>query len=118
MYASFRIAGQRFAAMDSALDHAGGFNEAISFLVACEDQDELDRCTDALSAVPEAEQCGWIKDRFGLSWQLSPVELGRFMSEGSPEQRARVTEAFLAMKRFDLATLRRAYEGENARAAS
>jgi predicted 3-demethylubiquinone-9 3-methyltransferase (glyoxalase superfamily) len=111
MYASFRLAGQRFAAMDSALDHDFGFNEAISFLVACDDQDELDRFTEALSAVPEAEQCGWVKDRFGLSWQISPADLDGMMTEGSDEQIARVTKAFLAMKRFDLAELHRAYEG-------
>jgi predicted 3-demethylubiquinone-9 3-methyltransferase (glyoxalase superfamily) len=118
MYASFRLAGQRFAAMDSGLDHDFGFNEAISFLVACDDQAELDRYADALSAVPEAEQCGWIKDRFGLSWQIAPADLDRMMAEGSDEQLARVTEAFLAMKRFDLAELRRAYDGVAATPAS
>jgi predicted 3-demethylubiquinone-9 3-methyltransferase (glyoxalase superfamily) len=118
MYASFRLAGQRFAAMDSALDHDFGFNEAISFIVACDDQTELDRYADALSAVPEAEQCGWIKDGFGLSWQISPAELDRMMVEGSAEQVARVTTAFLAMQRFDLAALRRAYEGRRATARS
>jgi predicted 3-demethylubiquinone-9 3-methyltransferase (glyoxalase superfamily) len=112
MYASFRLVGQQFAAMDSALDHDFAFTEAISFLVNCESQDELDRYSDALSAVPEAEQCGWLKDRFGVSWQMSPVGLERMMSEGSPEQMARVTEAFLVMKRFDLAALERAYRGE------
>jgi predicted 3-demethylubiquinone-9 3-methyltransferase (glyoxalase superfamily) len=112
MYASFRLAGQQFAAMDSALDHDFGFNEAISLLVDCDDQDELDRYSEALSAVPESEQCGWVKDRFGLSWQISPADLDRMLAEGSDEQVARVTEAFLAMKRFDLAELRRAYEGE------
>jgi predicted 3-demethylubiquinone-9 3-methyltransferase (glyoxalase superfamily) len=115
LYASFRLSGQRFAAMDSALDHDFRFNEAISFLVNCDDQDELDRYADALSAVPEAEQCGWIKDRFGLSWQIAPAELDRMMVEGSEEQLARVTEAFLAMKRFDLAELHRAYAGDRVR---
>lgn len=110
MYASFRLAGQRFAAMDSALDHDFAFNEAVSFLVACDDQDELDRLSDALSAVPEAEQCGWVKDRFGLSWQISPADLDRMMTEGSQEQVARLTEAFLGMKRLDLAVLQHAYE--------
>jgi predicted 3-demethylubiquinone-9 3-methyltransferase (glyoxalase superfamily) len=114
MYASFRLAGQQFAAMDSAPDHDFGFNEAVSLLVNCDDQDELDRYADALSAVPEAEQCGWVKDRFGLSWQISPADLDRMMTEGSDGQIARVTEAFLAMKRFDLAELRRAYDGEAA----
>ena len=111
MYASFRLAGQQFTAMDSALGHAFGFNEAVSLLVHCDDQDELDRVTDALSAVAEAEQCGWIKDRFGMSWQISPVELHQMLAADSDEQVARVTEAFLAMKRLDLAELRRAYHG-------
>lgn len=111
MYSSFRLAGQRFAAMDSALGHDFTFNEAVSFLVNCEDQDELDRYADALSAVPEAEQCGWVKDRFGLSWQISPVELDQMMTDGVDGQVARVTEAFLGMKRLDLAALRRAYAG-------
>jgi predicted 3-demethylubiquinone-9 3-methyltransferase (glyoxalase superfamily) len=114
MFASFRLTGQRFAAMDSALVHDFGFNESVSFLVNCDDQDELDRYSDALSAVPEAEQCGWVKDRFGLSWQIAPADLDRMMTEGSEEQLARVTEAFLAMKRFDLSELRRAYEHEAA----
>lgn len=114
MYASFRLAGQRFAAMDSAHDHRFGFNEAVSLLVRCEDQQELDRYTDALSAVPEAEQCGWVKDAFGVSWQLAPVELDTMMADGSPEQVARVTQAFLPMRRIDLAELHRAFAGQDA----
>jgi predicted 3-demethylubiquinone-9 3-methyltransferase (glyoxalase superfamily) len=118
MYAAFRLAGQQFAAMDSALDHDHGFNEAISFLVNCDDQGEIDHYSDALSAVPEAEQCGWIKDRFGLSWQISPADLDQMMTGGTPDQIARVTEAFLAMKRFDLAALQRAYHGDTSPAVS
>ncbi|MTV27408.1 VOC family protein [Nitriliruptoraceae bacterium ZYF776] len=110
MYGSFRLAGQRFAAMDSgSSDHRFGFNEAVSFLVDCEDQAEMDRYTEALSAVPEAEQCGWLADRFGVSWQINPGEMHRMLAEGSPEQVARVVQAFLPMKRLDLAVLRRAY---------
>lgn len=112
MFASFHLAGQQFTAMDSGHDgHDFAFNEAVSFLVACDDQDELDRYADALSAVPEAEQCGWLKDRFGVSWQLAPTDLDRMLSEGSDEQVARVTEAFLQMKRFDIAELQRVYDG-------
>ena len=109
MYASFRLAGQQFAAMDSARDHEAGFNEAISFLVSCDDQAELDRYTEALSAVPEAEQCGWVTDRFGVSWQISPAELHRMLVAGSDGQVARVASTFLSMKRLDLAALRAAY---------
>lgn len=112
-YADFLLAGQRFAAMDSArADHR--FNEAISFLVSCETQEEIDHYWDILSAVPEAEQCGWLKDRYGLSWQIVPSAMDEMMATGTEEQVARVTEAFLKMKKFDLAELQRAYEGSGA----
>jgi predicted 3-demethylubiquinone-9 3-methyltransferase (glyoxalase superfamily) len=104
----FRLAGQPFAAMDSAYDHGFGFNEAISLMVYCDNQAEIDHYWEALSAVPEAEQCGWLKDRYGLSWQIVPREMDALMAEGDPERLARVTKAFLAMKKFDLAELRRA----------
>ena len=113
-YASFLLDGQEFAAMDSARDHDFGFNEAISFLVSCETQEEIDHYWDSLSAVPEAEQCGWLKDRYGLSWQVVPSAMDEMLRGGTKEQMARVTEAFLKMKKFDLAELRRAYEGPEA----
>jgi predicted 3-demethylubiquinone-9 3-methyltransferase (glyoxalase superfamily) len=103
--------GYKLAAMDSAQDHDFGFNEAISLMVSCETQDEIDRYWDALSAVPEAEQCGWLKDRFGVSWQVTPADLEELLGSGTDEQKKRVTQAFLQMKKFDLAELRRAYEG-------
>jgi predicted 3-demethylubiquinone-9 3-methyltransferase (glyoxalase superfamily) len=108
-YAAFRLAGQEFAAMDSARGHEFAFNEAISFLVSCDSQDEIDRYWAALSAVPEAEQCGWLKDRYGLSWQIVPSRMDEMLRRGTPQQIARVTKAFLAMKKFDLAELERAY---------
>jgi predicted 3-demethylubiquinone-9 3-methyltransferase (glyoxalase superfamily) len=109
MFADFMLESQWFAAMDSAREHGFGFNEAISLLVRCETQAEIDDYWGKLSAVPEAEQCGWLKDRFGVSWQVAPAELDRMMSEGSPEQIARVTQTFLPMKKLDLAELQRAY---------
>jgi len=109
MFADFMLENQWFAAMDSAHEHNFGFNEAISLLVRCETQSEIDDYWGKLSAVPEAEQCGWLKDRFGVSWQVVPAEMDRMMSEGSPEQIASVTQAFLPMKKFDLAELQRAY---------
>lgn len=112
--ASFLLDGQEFAAMDSARGHDFGFNEAISLLVSCETQEEIDRYWDSLSAVPEAEQCGWLKDRYGLSWQVVPSAMDEMLRTGRKEQLARVTEAFLKMKKFDLAELRRAYEGSGA----
>lgn len=112
MFADFVLEGQWFAAMDSAHpDHAFAFNEAISLVVHCETQEEIDHYWDALSAVPEAEQCGWLKDQFGVSWQIVPAALGEMMAEGTPEQVDRVTQAFLPMKKLDVAELRRAYEG-------
>lgn len=110
-YAAFRLAGQQFAAMDSALGHEFAFNEAVSFLVSCDTQEEIDRYWDALSAVPEAEQCGWLKDRYGLSWQIVPSRMDEMLRSGTPDQVARVTKAFLAMKKLDLAELQRAHAG-------
>lgn len=113
-FASFTLDGQSFAAMDSARVHDAGFNEAISLMVRCEDQDEIDRYWDALSAVPEAEQCGWLKDRYGLSWQVVPAAMGEMLTSGTEEQIRRVTEAFLPMTKFDVAALQRAYDGTEA----
>ena len=110
-HCNFTLDDQSFAAMDSAGPHDFTFNEAISFVVSCADQAEIDRCWEALSAVPEAEQCGWLKDRFGLSWQIVPAAMDEMMTKGSPEQIARVTQAFLKMKKFELADLQRAYAG-------
>jgi predicted 3-demethylubiquinone-9 3-methyltransferase (glyoxalase superfamily) len=109
-YAGFLLEGQQFAAMDSAREHNFGFNEAISFIVNCETQEEIDQYWDSLSAVPEAEQCGWLKDRFGFSWQVVPSAMDEMLRNGTKDQIARVTEAFLKMKKFDLEELRRAYE--------
>jgi predicted 3-demethylubiquinone-9 3-methyltransferase (glyoxalase superfamily) len=110
-HAGFTINGYQFAAMDSAWEHNFGFNEAISIMVYCEDQAEIDRYWEALSAVPEFEQCGWLKDKFGVSWQIVPVAMDEMMANGTKEQIARVTQAFLPMKKFDLAELQKAYEG-------
>jgi predicted 3-demethylubiquinone-9 3-methyltransferase (glyoxalase superfamily) len=112
MFADFMLEGQWFAAMDSAHEHNFAFNEAISFLVACDTQEEIDYYWERLSAVPEAEQCGWLKDKFGLSWQISPTALGEMMTKGTREQIDRVTQAFLPMKKFDVAELQKAYEGK------
>lgn len=112
MFADFMLEGQWFAAMDSAHEHHFNFNEAISLMVYCDTQAEIDAYWEQLSAVPEAEQCGWLKDRFGVSWQIVPTAMDEMMSQGTPEQMRRVTEAFLAMKKFDIETLKQAYEQE------
>ena len=111
-YGTFMLQGMEFGAMDSARNHAFAFNEAISFVIPCETQAELDYYWEQLSADPQAEQCGWLKDKFGLSWQVWPTAIGEMMKNSTPEQMNRVTQAFLSMKKFDLATLQKAYEGE------
>lgn len=110
-YASFSLDGQNFAAMDSALNHDFSFSEAISFMVNCRDQEEIDYYWSKLSAVRDAEQCGWLKDKFGVSWQIVPKVMNEMMENGTPEQQARVTQAFLKMKKFNIAELEAAYQG-------
>jgi predicted 3-demethylubiquinone-9 3-methyltransferase (glyoxalase superfamily) len=112
MFADFLIEDQWFAATDSAREHNFSFNEAISFIVHCDDQKEIDYYWNKLSAVPEAEQCGWLKDRFGISWQIVPNYMAEMMARGTPEQIDRVTRTFLPMKKLILADLKKAYEGE------
>lgn len=109
MFADFRLCGQWFAAMDSAQDHEFTFTEGVSLLVECETQAEIDRLWDALSAVPEAEACGWVKDRFGVSWQITPASLQTMMREGTQDQVDRVTQAFLPMKKLNLSVIEDAY---------
>lgn len=110
-YAAFKLNGIGFSAMDNAFDADFNFNEAFSLMVNCNDQKEIDYFWDKLSAVPEAEQCGWVKDKFGVSWQIVPSNLDEVMFHGSKDEIQRVTEAFLKMKKFDLAALERARLG-------
>lgn len=111
MFADFKLLDDWFAAMDSAREHNFAFNEAISFIVKCDNQAEIDYYWGKLSAVPEAEQCGWLKDKYGLSWQIVPTAMDEMMSKGTPEQVDRVTQAFLPMKKLDIKKLEEAYEG-------
>lgn len=109
MYGGFTLLAQEFAAMDSAHKHDFSFNEAVSFIVHCDNQDEIDYYWEKLSAVPESEQCGWLKDKYGVSWQIVPTAMDEMMSKGTKEQIKRLTEAFLKMKKFDIAKLQEAY---------
>jgi predicted 3-demethylubiquinone-9 3-methyltransferase (glyoxalase superfamily) len=111
-FASFTLNGMEFGAMDSAQEHKFQFNEAISFIVKCDNQEEIDMYWEKLSAHPEAEQCGWLKDKYGVSWQITPVEMDEMLSKGTPEQVERVTQAFLKMKKFDIAKLKEAYNSK------
>ena len=106
--AIFELNGQRFMALD------GGpifkFNEAVSFYVECEDQDEVDYFWKRLSAVPEAEQCGWLKDKFGLSWQIVPKQLGEILGSPNRKKALAATNAMLQMKKIVIADLQRAFD--------
>ena len=107
---SFTLLGQQFMAISAG--PLFKFNPSISFIVYCDDQSEIDYYWEKLSAVPQAEQCGWLKDKYGVSWQIVPTDMDKMMQDQDPERAARVTRAFLKMKKFDLAMLRRAYEGK------
>lgn len=109
MFADCMLENVWIAAMDSGIRHGFGFNEAVSLMVYCETQAEIDHYWESLSAVPEAESCGWLKDRFGVSWQVAHAALHAMLRNGNRARIRRVTEAFLAMKKFDLAALKRAY---------
>jgi predicted 3-demethylubiquinone-9 3-methyltransferase (glyoxalase superfamily) len=105
----FTLAGQRFMAMNAGpLDP---FNHAISFVIDCKDQAEVDRLWDALSDGGTIEQCGWLKDRFGVSWQIVPAVLAEMMKDPDRTRAKRVAEAMLEMVKLDIAGLKRAYEG-------
>lgn len=109
MTVEFEIDGKPFVALN------GGpvfkFTEAISFQIPCETQDDVDYYWSALTDGGEESQCGWLKDKFGLSWQVVPTVLGKMLSGSNPEGAKRVTNAFMQMKKFDIAALERAYEG-------
>ncbi|MEX2593836.1 MAG: VOC family protein [Anditalea sp.] len=109
-YGDFILAGQTFIAMDSALEHDFTFNEAISLVVHCETQEEVDGYWEKLSAVPGSEQCGWLKDKFGVSWQIIPKALIGMMNDLDPEKFGRIMEAMLQMKKIDIAKLKQAHE--------
>lgn len=112
MFTDFMLEGQWFAAMESAQEHRFNFNEAVSFMVYCKDQEEIDYYWNKLSAVPESQQCGWLKDKYGVSWQVVPTKMDEMMHKGTKAQIDRVTKAFLKMEKFDLAELQKAYEGK------
>ena len=111
-HGTFTLADQPFIAMDSGLKHGFAFSEAISFLVYCENQQEVDYFWEKLSADLSAEQCGWLKDKFGVSWQIVPKVLYKLMEDPNPVKAGRVMEAILKMKKLDIQKLQEAYEGK------
>lgn len=108
MFTDFRIRDTWFAAMDSAYPHGFTFNESISLMVQCDSQEELDDYWTKLSAVPKAEQCGWCKDKYGVSWQIIPKALSEYLSTDSS---GKVMQAMLKMKKIDIAALQAALNG-------
>ena len=106
----FELEGRSFMALN------GGpvfqFTPAISLMVNCATQEEVDRIWEKLSADKAAEQCGWLKDKYGVSWQIVPEGLGKMMQDKDPKKVERMTKALLQMKKLDLNALKRAFEGE------
>ncbi|MBI1822134.1 MAG: VOC family protein [Nitrospirae bacterium] len=107
---TIELLGQEFTLMSAG--PLFKFNEAISFVVNCETQEEIDYYWEKLSADPKAGQCGWLKDKYGLSWQIVPTVMDDMLKNKDAKKVARVTEAFLKMKKFDIEKLKQAYEGK------
>lgn len=111
-YARFSLFGKELVVMDSAYAHEFAFNEAISLVVECDNQEEIDYYWERLSAAPESEQCGWLKDKYGVSWQIVPSRMNEMMKTGTKEQVERLTASFLQMKKFNIAELERAFNNQ------
>lgn len=110
---TFELFGQEFQAISAG--PLFKFNESISFIVKCDTQDEIDEYWARLTSEGgEEAECGWLKDKFGLSWQIVPAIMDKMMRSRDPEVLSRITQAFLKMKKFDIAELQRAYDGNQA----
>jgi predicted 3-demethylubiquinone-9 3-methyltransferase (glyoxalase superfamily) len=110
MTVEFELDGQRFVAINGGPQFT--FDEAVSFQINCENQDEVDYYWERLSEGGEEGPCGWLKDRYGLSWQVVPTVLAEMMSDPDKEKAGRAMQALLRMKKLDIAELQRAFEGE------
>jgi predicted 3-demethylubiquinone-9 3-methyltransferase (glyoxalase superfamily) len=108
MTVEFELRGQRFVALNGGPHFK--FNEAVSFQVHCETQKEIDYYWENLSKGGSEGPCGWLKDQFGVSWQVVPTVLPAMLSDADPKKSERVTKAFLQIKKFDIGALQRAYE--------
>jgi predicted 3-demethylubiquinone-9 3-methyltransferase (glyoxalase superfamily) len=109
MTVSFELFGQEFIALNGGPHFK--FNEAISFSVNCETQEEVDEFWEKLTDGGTESRCGWLKDKYGLSWQVNPSILGKMLNDTDPQKAKRVMEAMLQMDKIDIPTLQRAYEG-------
>ena len=110
MIGTFQLDGQEFFALNGGPQYK--FTEAISLFVNCESQQEVDELWEKLSEGGEIQQCGWLKDKYGLSWQITPSVLGKLMQDKDPKKAKRVMEAMLQMKKIDIKTLQQAYDRE------
>jgi predicted 3-demethylubiquinone-9 3-methyltransferase (glyoxalase superfamily) len=110
MAVEFELSGQKFVALNAGPEFT--FNEAISFQIPCADQDEVDYYWSRLSDGGQAIACGWLKDRYGVPWQVLPAALMDMVTDPDPEKAKRATEAMLTMTKFDIAALQKAYAGE------
>jgi len=104
----FELLGTRFIAINAGPEFK--FNPSVSFSVECNTQEEIDYYWEKLSSVPEAEQCGWLQDKYGLSWQIVPKQLAEMLKDGTYEQRKRVFEVYMPMKKVIMADLEKAYK--------
>ncbi len=111
MTVEFELEGQKFVGLNGGPAHYG-FTEAVSFVVNCETQEEVDKFWDALTDGGEEGPCGWLKDRFGLSWQITPTALPRLLTDPDREKANRAMNAMMGMKKLDIAELERAAAGE------
>jgi predicted 3-demethylubiquinone-9 3-methyltransferase (glyoxalase superfamily) len=107
MTAAFELGGQQFVALNGGPQYR--FTPAISFVVNCETQAEVDELWEKLSAGGATNRCGWLTDRYGVSWQIVPIQLGQMLGDGDPERSKRVVQAMLQMDKLDIAALKRAY---------
>lgn len=109
MTVDFNLRGQSFVALNGGPHFT--FNEAVSLLITCKNQEEIDYFWEKLSANPKAEQCGWLKDKFGLSWQVVPEGMNEMMTDKDPEKVKRAMRAVLSMKKLDVNEIKKAFEG-------
>jgi len=110
MSATFQLEGQHFMAFNGGPHFS--FTEGISLFVSCQTQEEVDELWEKLSEGGEKEQCGWVKDKFGVSWQIIPTALMEMLGDPDPEKAQRATQAMLKMSKIDIAGLKRAYDGQ------
>jgi predicted 3-demethylubiquinone-9 3-methyltransferase (glyoxalase superfamily) len=110
MSVTFELAGQKFMALNGGPHFK--FSEAISLFINCENQQEVDELWEKLSAGGEKSRCGWLKDKYGLSWQVIPTALGEMLQDKDPKKSQRVMQAMLQMDKIDIARLKQAYDQE------